>query len=98
MLIWMARGCYRFEENFLIMFIIGGSEGSAGAGELDDEDEEEDDHVEEEHDLVVLHGANQTHDRDEEKEDSTGGDATNDRKTCDVANHFTLVTKRSVSF
>ena len=61
------------------------SEGGTGAGELDDEDEEEDDHVEEEHDLVMLHGSNQTHNWDKEKEDSAGCDTTNNWKTCDVA-------------
>ena len=42
------------------MFIVSHCQGGAGAGELDDEDEEEDNHVEEEHDLVVLHGSYQT--------------------------------------
>ena len=46
--------------------IIGADrESCAGAGELDDEDEEEDHHVEEEHHLVVLHGTNETNNRDE---------------------------------
>ena len=71
------------------MFIVSHCQGSAGAGELDDEDEEEDHHVEEEHDLVMLHGPYQTHDWDEEKEDSACSDATDNGKTCDVANHFT---------
>ena len=53
---------YPLEDNLLIMIIVSHSQGSAGAGELDDEDEEEDHHVEEEHDLVMLHGSYQTHD------------------------------------
>ena len=70
------------------MWIVSHCKGSAGAGELDDEDEEEDHHVEEEHDLVMLHGSYQTHDWDEEKEDSACCNATHNGKTCNVANHF----------
>ena len=65
------------------------SEGGTGAGELDDEDEEEDDHVEEEHDLVMFDGTDQTDHRDEEKEDPRGRDAANDGKVCDDTSHFT---------
>ena len=58
-------------------------EGSTGAGELDDEDEEEDDHVDEEHDLVLLHGSYDPQHGDEEEEDSACCDASNDGQTCD---------------
>ena len=70
------------------MFIVSHCQGGAGAGELDDEDEEEDNHVEEEHDLVMLHGSYQTNNWYEEQEDSTGCDAANNRKTRDVALRF----------
>ena len=68
---------YRFDDNFLIRFVD--SEGSTGAGELDDEDKEEDHHVEEQHDLVVLHCPDETNNWDEEEEDATGGDPADDR-------------------
>ena len=68
---------------FLILGTVGHGQGGTRAGELDDEDEEEDHHVEEQHDLVVLHGSYQTNNRDEEKENSTGCDTANNRKTCE---------------
>ena len=62
----LKYGYYLFEYNQLIMFIVSHCQGRTGAGELDDEDEEEDQHVEEQHDLVVLHGPNQSHHWDEQ--------------------------------
>ena len=65
------------------MWIVSHCKGSAGAGELDDEDEEEDDHVDEEHDLVLLHGSDDAQHWDEEEEDTAEGDASNDGQTGD---------------
>ena len=66
-------------------------EGGTGAGELDDEDEEEDDHVEEEHDLVMFDGTDQTDYRDKKEEDPRGCDASNDGKVGDDSSHFTWI-------
>ena len=69
------------QDNCLLV-LLADREGSAGAGELDDEDEEEDDHVGIEHHLVVLHESNDTNDGKEQEEDSTRCDASNYWKTC----------------
>ena len=73
---------------FLILRTVGHGQGGTRAGELDDKDEEEDHHVAEEHDLVVLHGSYQANNWDEEKEHSTGSDATDNRKTCEDSWHL----------
>ena len=75
-------------DDYLLVLGVN-RQGGTGAGELDDEDEEEDDHVEEEHDLVMFDGSDKTNHRDEEKEDTRGRDASDDRKICDDASHFT---------
>ena len=68
-----------------MLVLLADREGSAGAGELDDEDEEEDDHVGEEHDLVLPHGPDDADHGDEEQEHTTGRDAAYDGQACDDA-------------
>ena len=78
---------HRLDDGLLVLWVD--REGCTGAGELDDEDEEEDDHVEEEHDLVMFDGSDETNHRDEEEEDTRGCDASNDGKIGDDSSHFT---------
>ena len=49
------------DYGFLVLRTVSHCQSGTRAGELDNEDEEEDHHVEEEHDLVMLHGSYQTH-------------------------------------
>ena len=77
------ESCSCYLENNGSLVRLTDREGSTGAGELDDEDEEEDDHVDEEHDLVLLHGPYDAQHWDEEEEDTAEGDASNDGQTGD---------------
>ena len=93
------ESCSCYLENNGPLVRLTYREGSTGAGELDDEDEEEDDHVDEEHDLVLLHGPDDAQHRDEEEEDPAEGDASNDGQAGDDTRDLTwekcfLVTKK----
>ena len=60
------------------LLLLIDSQTSTGHAELDEKDEEQDDHVEEEHDLVVTDGADQTQNGHHKQEDPGGRDATDD--------------------
>lgn len=73
--------------NHKLLVLINGQAGTRH-GELDDEDDEQDDHVEKQHHLVVLAGADETHYGYDEEEHSTRYDARHQGQRRDDGGHL----------